>query len=97
LIVIDHVKVAAHGRAERNVMHDLRICREGVFLQQAQIGDHLIRRGELNGGNDPDFAQSEGDPLPQLVRSGSPIEKELLLYWANWRSAIAVRGNIRNG
>ena len=46
-LVIHHVQIAAHGRTERDILNDLPVVFERIFLQQAQIRDQLVGRAEL--------------------------------------------------
>ena len=66
LIVVHHVQIAPHGRAQRDVAHDRAVVRERILQKQPHIWRHALHRDRISGCH-PDLAQRQSHALAQLI------------------------------
>ena len=79
LRVVDHVEELAHGRAERDLVHDVAEVREREVRQNLLVEADAAHRLQLGARDHQDLRQCECDPLPELVGRGHRVLEELPL------------------
>ena len=67
LAVVHHVQPVAHGRRQRNVVHDLPVVGECVLIEQTQPIGIAVGVADLIAADHPNVTERESDALPQLI------------------------------
>ncbi len=92
-VIVHHVQVIAHDRAQRDVVQQRGEVAEGVFLEHVRPQHKCAGVVHLVGGSDHDLRKGEAYPLPQLVLTDQGIGEKALLHDRH----IVVRSRCRIG